>query len=369
MKTGVLILLDILHMQGAENIAVNIAVNLKKSKHYFPIVCATRKGGVLEQKLLDHEITYTILGRDHSFELYKLRPIFKLIKDYDIKIIHAHKIGSNLWGSLISRYLKIPVIAHYHGNAYEIRKSTFFIANKLIGKLSNEIIAVSEHLMNNLIKSQGFDSSKITIIHNSVDYRRYEIDADKDLKKSFGLSSGSKIVGIVGALTEVKNHALLLKAAREVISRKRNVYFLIVGEGPQRRSLEELAVELGIKDNCIFSGFRNDIPQILSIIDIGVLTSHTEGLPLSLIEYMSASKPVVSTDVGGVCELVEDRVNGFLVPRDDYKMLAQKTLELIDNTKLAHDMGIRGHDKVKENFSEQVMMRKIQNVYEKVLSS
>jgi len=368
MKTGVLTLLDTLHLQGAENVAVNIAINLKNSEHYSPFVCITRKGGILEEKLQEHNIQYIILERNHFYEIHKFTPVSKLIKDNNIKLLHAHKIGSNLWASLISRYFQIPAIAHYHGYDYEIKKTTHIIANKIIGILSFEIVAVSELLRQNLIKSEGINPSKITTIHNGINYNQYQIKPKYKLKKCLGIKLNSPVVGIVGALTEVKNHALFIKSARQILNQYKNVYFLIAGKGPERNYLQRLAVELGINDKCIFTGFRQDIPDILSIIDIGVLTSHSEGLPLALLEYMASSKPVVTTDVGGVSELVEDKINGFLVPPGDYETLAQKIGLLIENTELAHEMGLNGFNRIKENFSEEIMMQKIQHIYKKVLS-
>lgn len=369
MKKGVLILLDINPPQGAENVAVNIAVKLKESSKYTPIVCSTRKGGMLEERLKSHNIKYFLLNRSNRYEFYKFFRLKKIIKDENIKIIHAHKIGSNFWGSIMGELVGIPVISHYHGYNEKVKHKINLFANKLIGVLSTKIISVSESVTRRLITNEAFPQSKITTIHNGINYKRYQLHPNFDIRTQFNIGMDTPIVGIVAALTQVKNHELFLLAAREILDHMSEVRFLIVGQGDRKSKLEQMASELGIANNCIFTGFRTDIPEIISIMDIGVLTSLSEGIPLALLEYMASSKPVVSTDVGGISEVVVNGENGFLAPPGNFHKLAEKIIRLVENKSLAAEIGKNAFNTVKEKFSEDGMMDKIESLYDEILSN
>ncbi|MEQ9620240.1 MAG: glycosyltransferase family 4 protein [Deltaproteobacteria bacterium] len=366
MKKNVMILLDILHSEGAENLAVNIAVNLNKSTEYSPFVCVTRAGGVLEDKLRINNIKYVILNRNHRYEFYKFLPMKKIIREENIRIIHAHKLGSNFWGSLIGGFLGIPVISHFHTYHISPTRSTDIVAAKLIDRLSRKIISISDYVRDRLISEEGITPSKIVTIHNGIDYSKYNTELRLDLKKELDINIESPVVGIIAAFRPEKYHELFLLAAREIIKKHPHVIFLLVGDGITRKKIEGIAVELGIKDNCVFTGIRQDIPDILSIIDIGVLSSHWEGLPLAILEYMASSKPVVSTNVSGLEEVIVNGENGFLVPPGDFRELAEKINMLIENETLAREMGKKAFSTVKEKFSEEIMMNKIERLYDEI---
>jgi len=369
MKKKVLTLIDILHPSGAENMAVNIAVKLNDSEDYSPVVYATRRGGALEDRLRSANIPYMILGRKNIFEFYKFHRLKTLLQHEQIKLIHAHKMGSNFWGSIIGKLCNIPVISHYHAHDVKVKNRISQLSNKITGVLSSKIISVSDSEQQRLIKNDGVDPSKIITIHNGINYEKYHVAPYSDIKAQLGIPMSSQVVGIVAAIIEIKNHELFLRAACEVLKQNRKVKFLVVGDGDRRAGIEKLASELKIDDDVIFTGFRNDVADIISIIDVGVLTSHSEGIPVTLLEYMSSSKPVVCTDVGGVPELVMDNVNGFLVPPNDYQTLAKKINLLLTDNELAGKMGTRAYERVKENFSEQKMMEEIENLYDEILNN
>jgi Glycosyltransferase len=219
-----------------------------------------------------------------------------------------------------------------------------------------------------LIEEEGILPSKIVTIYNGIESSKYRAKPNLDVKRQLGIETGSPVVGIIAAFRPQKNHELFLLAAREVLKKNKNVYFLLVGDGIRRRRMEELASELGITKNCLFTGFRKDIPDIISMIDIGVLSSHWEGLPLVVLEYMASSKPVISTNVSGLSEAIHDNINGFLVSPEDHEMLAQRINLLLDNKNLALEMGTNGCSIVREKFTEESMIRRIEALYTEVLA-
>jgi glycosyltransferase involved in cell wall biosynthesis len=367
MKKKVLILIDILHPSGAENMAINIAVKLKDSSAYSPFVCATRSGGVLEDKLRDSDIEYIVLGRNQSYEFHKFLPLRRIIRDKNVKILHAHKIGSNLWGSLLGSILGLPVISHFHAHHKSLESLNNLVAAKIINRFSSKIISISKYEKKRLINEEGITPSKIVTIYNGIDYSKYRSISDLDLKKRLDIRTETPLVGFVAAFRQQKNHELLMLTAREVLKKNPEVIFLLVGDGETRGKIERMAGELGIERNCRFTGFRNDIPDLISIFNVAVLSSHWEGLPLAVLEYMASSKPVVCTDVSGLSELVEDGVNGFLVKPGDYQEFSDKINTLLNDEELAYKMGKNGFYTVKNNFSEDMMMERIESLYDEIL--
>ena len=229
---------------------------------------------------------------------------------------------------------------------------------------ANEIIAVSESVKRHIILKQRIGPKKVSVIHNGIDVDKYTGDGNsKEAKKNFGLHNDPVVVGVVGRLDKQKGIAFFLRAASEVLKVEKHVQFLIVGEGPQRQELEKLSRKLGISGYVVFLGFIEDVPQIMSLIDIFVLPSLWEGLPISLLEAMAARKPVIATGVGGIPEVLADEVSGLLVPPKDTKALTKAILELLKDTAKREAMGEKARQRVAESFNIERMVRDYEECY------
>jgi glycosyltransferase involved in cell wall biosynthesis len=367
-------LLDALHSEGAENVAVNIAVELKRSQEFEPIVCLTRWGGVLERVLKENGVDYFVLGRRRAYEIHKFAGLRKIVKQRDVRLIHAHKVGGSFWGCLAGRFLRVPVVAHLHAHhahadrAHKQGTGTVW-ASRLIGSYSTRIISISEYERQRLIDEERIPQDKIFTIYNGVKLDRYRTDRNAELKKKLGIDAGAPVAGILAAFRSQKNHELFLRAAKEVTRRIDNVAFLLIGEGPLRRKMTEMAGELGIDDRCFFTGYRDDVPDVLSVIDVGVLSSHWEGMPIAALEYMASARPVVSTDVSGLSEVVREGETGFLTPPDDAGALAERIARVIEDGALAKRMGAEGLTLAREHFSQDTMTKRIEQLYHDVLGT
>ncbi len=360
MKKGILILTDVLHSEGAENVTVNIAVRLKQSDVYSPIVCATRRGGVLEEKLRDHGVKCVKIERRHRHEVYKFHPVGKLIREENVKLIHAHKLGSNIWGVVFGKIFGLPAVSHVHGQVYNWKNYPF---NSFVGELSSKLITVSEFEKKAL--TTQIPADKVVTIYNGIDPGKYK-SSNSEFKESLGLKPDAPVVGISAALRKEKAHEVFLRAAKNVLESRSDARFLIIGGGVREQELETMAFGLGIKESCIFTGFVENIEDALSVLDIGVLTSEREGLPLTLLEYMASSKPIIATDVGGVGEVVKDGENGFLVPSGDHNALAKRINTLLEDPALASALGANGRALLGGKFSEDVMMNRIEALYDEL---
>jgi len=367
MKKGVLILVDKLKAAGAENLAVNIAIKLKDSSRYVPVVCATRSGGESEERLKANNVEYFLLHREHPYQFYKFSLLRKILKEYNIQVIHTHKMGSNFWGSIVGRIARTRVIlGHVHG---QVRGWKNIVVERIASNLSNKLIAVSESERQRIIREENIAPAKIVTIYNGIDLTKFRTTGDADIRHQFGLDITTPTIGISAELRSEKNHETFLLAAREVLKERRDPRFLIIGDGQERQKLEVFAVNLGITENCIFTGFIKNIPAMLSVLDVGVLSSTMEALPLTLLEYMAASKPIIATNVGGIPEIVQNGVNGFLFQPGDFMTLAEKIKLLLDQRSLAMEMGRNGRMLATQKFSEEAMMAKVEDLYTGMLEA
>lgn len=366
MKKGVLILVDELKAAGAENLAVNIAIKLKDSPQYAPIVCSTRWGGETEGRLKANDIKYFVLHRDHLHQIYKFAQLSDILNKYDIQVIHAHKIGTNFWGGILGKINRTPVVlGHIHGQGAGWKNVVF---EKVAWKLSDRLITVSESERQRIIDKQKIPPAKIVTIYNGINIAKFTGKNSCDMRHQLRMGPDTPTVGISAELRVEKNHEVFLLAAREILKERKDPRFLIIGDGEERQKLEAFAKSLGIIDNCVFTGFIKNIPDMLSALDVGVLSSRLEALPLTLLEYMASAKPIVTTSVGGTPEVVQEGVNGFLFQPGDHLALAEKIKLLLDNKSLARDLGRNGRDIAIRKFSEEAMMTKIVDLYSEMLA-
>jgi len=216
----------------------------------------------------------------------------------------------------------------------------------------------------NYLKAKGFPENKLALIYNGVEVGGYNLlpeEKQEELKKKLGIPSDSVVISCVANLRPVKGHEFLIDAVS--ILKELNFSVLIIGEGPLRDTLIKYTHEKGLNNKIHFLGQRLDIPELLAITDIFVLPSLFEGMPLSLMEAMASGLPVVSTDVGGVSELVVDGETGFLVPPRNSAALAEKIKTLIDDKALSKAMGVKGQERIKNNFTFEAMVDKTETLY------
>ncbi|MCK4400870.1 glycosyltransferase family 4 protein, partial [bacterium] len=214
-------------------------------------------------------------------------------------------------------------------------------------------------------------ADKFEVIYNGVDldFWQKNIPSQKvivEKKIKLGLLENDKVIAAIGRLHPQKGHEYLLRAARKIITRMKNLKILIVGDGPMRDSLESLSERLGIKENVVFTGKRNDIKDILYLSDISVISSIREGFSNVVLESMACGKPVVATDVGGNKEIIINGENGFIVSSGDEDALADRILTLAGNEELTKKMGLATKETVK-NFSLSRMAYKTEKLYEELM--
>jgi glycosyltransferase involved in cell wall biosynthesis len=230
-------------------------------------------------------------------------------------------------------------------------------------------VTVSEAIRQVRLTRERLPPDKLRTIYNFFEGESYRERQDgMEARREFGIPADAALVGIVARLDPVKALDILFAALSEVRKAVPAVRLLIVGDGPLRDELQDLAGQMGLSESVIFAGFRSDVPRVMWAIDVGVLCSHREGLSTVLLEYMAARKPVVATDVGGNAEVVVDGVTGLLVPAGEVQPLAAALTDVLVHPQRAEAMGEAGRERADAVFSAETIVRRIEALYEELLA-
>jgi len=279
-------------------------------------------------------------------------------------LAHFHDAHSLAIGSVASSLAKVPIRIISRRVDFPLKKNLF--SKRKYGKNVDAIIAISEGVKEVLMKG-GIPEEIIEVIPSGIDFSPYDEASSSDyLRQEFSFAPDDYLVGIVAHLAEHKGHKYLISATKILKEHTDKIKVIIVGGGPLKFELDKQAEEMKVKDIVYFLGFREDIPQILSSLDLFVLSSYLEGMGSSLLDAMACRLPVVATKAGGIPEVVVHRKTGLLVPARSPSYLARAILKLYEDRDLASRLGQKGYEVVKQKFSAEAMAAKIIDLYEKI---
>jgi glycosyltransferase involved in cell wall biosynthesis len=350
---------------GAERLAAVVAMRLDPAR-FESVLCASRRTDepLLDRELEEAGIGVLALGRRSKLDVLAWRPLVSLLRD-GVDVVHAHMFGSNVWGTVLGRLSGVPVVvAHEHTWSFQGRPLRRFLDRELVARWADVFVAVSGEDRRKMIEVEGVDPAKIRLIPNGIPSPGN--GAVAHVRAELGIGPDAPVLGIVCELRAQKALEVLFEAAASLLSEFPALKVLVAGDGPERARLEETARRLGVAGTVLFLGIRRDIPAVLAAVDVAVLCSDYEGSPLSVMEYMAAGKPVVSTRVGGVPELVTEEVHGLLVEPRDPAALAEAVARLLRDPDLAKRLGAQGRERQQREFSLEAMVRRVENLYEEL---
>ena len=350
---------------GAERLAAVVAMKLDPAR-FESVLCASRQTDepLLDRELEEAGIGVLALGRRSTLDLLAWRPLVSLLRD-GVDVVHTHMFGSNVWGTVLGRLSGVPVVvAHEHTWSFQGRPLRRFLDRELVARWADVFVAVSGEDRRKMIEVEGVDPAKIRLIPNGIPSP--ENGAGADVRTELGIEPGAPVLGVVCELRAQKALEVLFEAAALLLAEFPTLKVLVAGDGPERARLEEGARRLGVANTVLFLGIRRDVPAVLAAVDVAVLSSDYEGSPLSVMEYMAAAKPVVSTRVGGVPELVAEDVHGLLVEPRDPEALAEAVARLLRDPALAKRLGAVGRKRQQREFSLEAMVRRIEDLYEEL---
>jgi glycosyltransferase involved in cell wall biosynthesis len=350
---------------GAESVMAHIAAGLDASR-YRSIVCLFRDGW-LRGRCEASGIETHIVRLARKVDVGWLRTFARMVRQSNVKLIHAHEFGANTYGAIAARMLGVPLVATVHGRQYFPDRATRRAAYRILSHITT-VVAVSEDVKRLLVEVTGAAERRIRVVHNGI--ARWTPPAPDEIARrraALGIGADERIVGVVGSLYGVKGHRYLLDAAPQILRTQPATRFVIVGRGERETELRAHAVALGLGERVRFLGFRTDVRDLLSLFDVFALPSLSEGLSIALLEAMAAARPVVATRVGGNPELITDGETGLLVPAGDSPRLADAVTRLLQHEREARRLGENAMHRVTRRFGVDKMVEGYQAIYAREL--
>jgi glycosyltransferase involved in cell wall biosynthesis len=369
MYKNILCTIDTTGPGGAETVFLELVKNLDRGK-YNPYIIIKDKGWIYDE-VLKIGLYPEIIKMEGSFNIKYLFKLIKFIRRNKIDLIHSHLLGSNVYCSIAGIFCRVPVISTFHGTVdSNLNDRMLSIKFSLINRGSKYIVFVSNHLKNYYLSFTSLCKAKSVTVYNGVNTERFLIPKTNGVRKELGFSNNDILIGSIGNIRDSKGYDILLKAASIAIKKIPKCKFIIAGEGHGRLYHDILILKksLGLESYVKFLGFRPDIENILSGIDLFVLPSTTEGFSISTIEAMAAGKPVIVTNSGGPREIVTHLTDGIIVEPNNPEAIAQAIKQCVDNYRLRYTLALNSRKTVLK-FSTESMIKRYSELYSTCFSN
>jgi glycosyltransferase involved in cell wall biosynthesis len=373
MKKKILFVIDNIEFGGGERVFLQLATGLRDQ---FQVFVASMPGGTFQEGLNNLGLSLFPVDMTRQLTWNPIRQLKNIIRNEKIDLLHSQGTRADFFARIAGKLSSIPHIICTVTMPVEgfdvgpIRKGIYRFADRLSERYVDRFIVVSDYLRNALIERRGLPPESVIRIYNGIEldhYLPYGEGEPASLRDQWNIPQDVPLIGAVGRMVWQKGLKYLIQAAPAIKQVRPEVWFLFVGEGPLRPDFESLAHQLNVHDRVVFTGFRSDIQQILSTIDILVAPSLLEGFPMITLEAMAMSKPIVATQIQGIVEQISDEEEGLLVPSRNPEALARAVLRLIHDKNLSSRVGATARRKVESCFSVQEMVRETGRVYLSIL--
>ena len=359
-------LLLTLNMGGAEVLAARLARKLSH-RHRFVFICLDELGAIGEQLSRDGFPVH-VVGRRPGVDLRCARRLGQMVRGTGADLIHCHQYAPFFYGSL-SRlgFNRPPVVFTEHGrNQPDYPKRRRIVANRFLLRRSDRVIGVGRAVCQALVQNEGIPEGRVELVYNGIEVNGFDASSCQRaaVRNELHLAADDFVMILVARLHWLKDHATALNALSHAVQRKPNIKLVLVGDGPEAEKISGLIHQLSLQSHVRSLGWRNDTGRLYNAADLALLTSVSEGIPLTLIEGMNLGLPVLATDVGGVSEVVEEAKTGLMVAAGDDQALAEKMVLLAENEPLRRQMGERGKQRAATLFSESRMLDEYSAIYE-----
>ena len=349
-----------LHIGGAELLVTELSRALR-DRFRFVFACLDGDGPLAEQLRGEGHIV-EVLNRRAGVDWQCGRRLTAFFREHNVAAVHAHQYTPFFY-SLLARGLgrQPPIVFTEHGRQYpDHPRLKRIVCNRLLLRPRDRVIAVGEAVRGALIANEGIPASRVEVLFNGVRLEPYRAAVNDPalratVRRELGLADSDFVVVQVARLNELKDHATAARTIVRTTRQAANIRWLVVGDGELRTALEATVRDNGIGNVTQLLGTRRDVPRLLAAADACLLSSISEGIPLTLIEAMAARLPVVSTDVGGVAEVVVPEITGLLAPAGDDARLAEHLIQLDANRALAARLGRNGAVRAEDLFSFERM--------------
>ena len=352
--------------RGGEQQLLNLLQGLKKRNIISHLAC--QPGSALEERAKSARIEVFPIAMHGEVDLLACVRLRKVIGRFNYDILHSHTSHAHTLAFFASLGIKTRLLVSRRVDFSIFRHSFLRLSGFKYRYLANYYIAIS-HKIRDVLVSDGIPAQRIFVVHSGINPERFVSSPKDHLIREFNIKKDEHIVVNVAHLAGHKGQKYLVRAVPHVLAKIPTARFFIVGGGELMPELQSLAASLGLRHKLIFTGFRRDVGSFYQIADLFVMSSVQEGLGTAVIDALALGKPVVATHAGGIPEIIRDGENGRLVASGDPTALAGGIIELLTNPERAKNMGMRGQEVVRKNFSIDPMVEKNIDVYQNILTA
>lgn len=366
---NVMILENHLGMGGLEKKLYDFVSRIDRS-HYRVVACCLKDAGHLRDPFIGLGVAMYERLLKNKYDALAFWRLLRVIESEKIDLIYTlpHP-NSVIFASLarrLGRVRRVVVSIHGTGGPMGGRMVRGYLKPFFGGV--DRFIAVAEEHKRYLIASEELPPEKMVVIYNGVDLVKFHPgSAGEDVRRDLGVVPGERVVTTVASLNHYKGVDVFVNAVPAVLESRENARFVVVGDGPERKTLEKLAADLGVAERVTFTGIRSDVDEILRASDLFVLSSRTEAFPNVILEAMATGLPVVSSDVGSVAELVDEGKTGHRIQPEDPAVLARSISSLLEDGGKAKAFGAAGRRVVEERFRLEGMIEKRESLFAELL--
>ncbi|WP_417518016.1 glycosyltransferase [Marinobacter sp.] len=337
---------------GTEQVIRQLVSTLAATDYENRILCIDGRVGEIGQQLRLDGIKVTSLQRKSGFDWDLVRGIREQIRSYGATVVHCHQYTPWVYGWLASLGTGAKIVFTEHGRFYPDRyRYKAILINPLMALLTSKIIAISSATKQALSRYEFIPGPKIRVIYNGIKSLSRDQNAADELRHSLAIADSDFVMGTVARLDPVKNQAMMLEAFAMVLANNPGCWLLMVGDGPERKALEQQAYDLNIAHRVVFTGFIEAPVNHLAAMDLFLLSSNTEGTSMTLLEGMSLGLPTVATRAGGTPEIVVQNETGLLTPVGDANEFANAIKSMIADEALRTRLGVESRQVFERRFS------------------
>ena len=344
---------------GAERVVATLATTLRAAGHPVLVILPANGDGWLEAQLRRTPVSIAYFRLPRPVSLGAARQIGGLVRDFGARLVHSHEFSMAVYGAVAARWARIPQLVTMHGSRYYAQRLRRRVAMRWVLRRSS-LVTVSANLAEHLSGDLGIPRASIEIVANGVELAAGRREA---LRGELALSPSDILLLAVGNLYPVKGHRYLIEALAQVSARRSDVHLAIAGRGTELASLRAQAAAAGLERRVHFLGLRSDIPNLLAAADLFVHPSLSEGLPIAVLEAMTAGRPIVATAVGDVPAALGGGEAGVIVGTADAAALARAIDGLLNDPERAQLILKRAHMRAKDLYGVPRMVASYERIY------
>lgn len=366
-KLKILQVVAALHIGGAERVVQNLCRKLDRDRFEVNVVCLKSMGNVgdgLRQE--GFNVSLLMQADESAGRIQRIRNLATMINDMEIDCVHTHGHADLFTAApALLKNSKTALVHTFHFGNYPHVPFRTRIFEFVFARMASQLVSVSHRQREAVSRTYWIDKNRIEPVWNGIGDFKIESDTSR-LRRELGIREGSTIVGAVGTLIKQKGYEQFLSVVQILCDLYSDIDFVIVGFGPLENALKKEATRLGIERRIIFTGLRDDAPKIMSMFDIFVSPSLWEAMPIVLLEALAVGAPIVATDVGDNALVLEDGVNGFVVPVGDQNAMVDRIGRLYSSTRLREEVGRSNRALFLEKFTASAMVRNYETIYRRV---